>query len=82
MRVSNRSKCDGGSQGTWRYRPTLDNAVNDRAAVSPEMAIRRAKAFGGTPDTWVRMQANHDLARALKNESRIQVKRYEPKSAA
>ncbi len=63
-------------------RQALNNVVNEKAAVSPEMAIRLAKAFGRTPETWVRMQANHDLARTLKNESRIRVRRYKPKPAA
>jgi antitoxin HigA-1 len=63
-------------------RQALNNIVNEKAAISPEMAIRLSKAFGSTPDTWVRMQATYDLSRALENESAIHVKRYIPESAA
>ncbi len=38
-------------------RPTLSNAINGKAAISPEMAIRLEKAFGSTADAWLRMQA-------------------------
>ncbi|MSV28456.1 MAG: addiction module antidote protein, HigA family [Bryobacterales bacterium] len=59
-------------------RQTLNNVVNEKAGVSPEMAIRLAKASGSTPETWVRMEAAHDLARALKHEGRIRVERTSP----
>src|ERR1700688_5141018 len=57
-------------------RQALNNLVNQRAGISPEMSIRLAKAFGSTAQTWLRMQSNYDLARALKSESRIRVRRY------
>jgi antitoxin HigA-1 len=63
-------------------RQALNNVVNEKAAVSAEMAIRISKAFGSTPDLWVRMQAAYDLAQARKNEASIQVKRYRPSKAA
>ena len=44
-------------------RQALNNVVNCRAAVSPEMAIRLAKAFGSTADTWLGMQMAYDLAK-------------------
>ncbi len=46
------------------------------------MAIRLAKAFGATPDVWIRMQAAYDLARARQHESEVKVKRYVPRPAA
>ena len=46
------------------------------------MAIRPSKAFGSTPDTWVKMQAAFDLAVALRSENKIHVERYEPRPAA
>jgi addiction module HigA family antidote len=56
-------------------RQALNNIVNCKAGISAEMAIRLTKAFGSTPDTWLRMQASYDLAQAMKNESRIKVQR-------
>ena len=50
-------------------RQALNNVVNGKAAISPEMAIRLAKAFGSTAETWLRMQLAYDLAAARKDES-------------
>jgi addiction module HigA family antidote len=57
-------------------RHALNNLVNQRAGISPEMAIRLAKAFGASAQTWLRMQAAYDLAKALRFESKIRVRRY------
>ena len=56
-------------------RQALNNVINGKSAISPEMAIRLTKAFGSTPDTWLRMQVAYDLAQAMKNESKIKVER-------
>ena len=56
-------------------RQALNNVVNGKAAISPEMAIRLAKAFGSTAETWLRMQVAYDLAAARKDESKIKVRR-------
>jgi antitoxin HigA-1 len=63
-------------------RQALNNVVNGKAGISPEMAIRLEKAFGGAADTWLRMQANYDLAQARKHEAKIEVKRYRSADAA
>jgi len=57
-------------------RPTLSNVLNCRAGVSPEMAIRLEKAFGGTANAWLRLQAAFDLARAREHEADIKVTRH------
>jgi addiction module HigA family antidote len=56
-------------------RQTLNNIVNEKSGISPEMAIRLSKAFGSTPETWLRMQMAYDLAAALKSEGKIKVRR-------
>lgn len=56
-------------------RQALNNVVNAKSGISPEMAIRLSKAFGSTPETWLRMQLAYDLAAARKDESRIKVRR-------
>jgi addiction module HigA family antidote len=58
-------------------RQALNNLVNQRAGISPEMAVRLSKAFGASAQTWLRMQSNYDLAQALKAESKIRVRRYQ-----
>jgi len=56
-------------------RQTLNNIINGKSGISPEMAIRLSKAFGSTPETWLRMQIAYDLAGARKEESKIRVRR-------
>jgi addiction module HigA family antidote len=56
-------------------RKQLSDVLNGHAGISPEMAIRLDKAFGGGADIWLRLQAAYDLARAMKNASKIKVKR-------
>ena len=56
-------------------RQTLNNVIHGKSGISPEMAIRLSKAFGSTPETWLRMQLAYDLAQARKDESRIKVRR-------
>ena len=63
-------------------RQALSNLVNGRSGVSADMAIRLSKAFGSTPETWIRMQAAYDIARAQQRADEIHVERYEPRPAA
>jgi antitoxin HigA-1 len=56
-------------------RQTLNNLVNGKSGVSPEMAIRLSKAFGGTPEAWLGMQMSYDLAQARRHEDQIMVQR-------
>jgi addiction module HigA family antidote len=57
-------------------RHTLSRVINGQAGISPDMAIRLEKAFGGTADSWLRLQAAYDLAQARQHENRIDVQRY------
>jgi len=56
-------------------RKQLSDVLNGHAGISPEMAIRLDKAFGGGADTWLRLQAAYDLAQAMKKVSKIKVSR-------
>ena len=59
-------------------RKQLSELINGRAGISPEMAIRLDRAFGGGADTWVRLQATYDLAQAMKKAGQIKVQRLVP----
>ena len=59
-------------------RKQLSGIVNCRSGISPEMAIRLDKAFGGGAGTWYRLQAAWDLAQAMKKADRIEVERLSP----
>ncbi len=57
-------------------RATLSTLLNERANLSPEMALRIEKAFGVSMDTLMRMQNSYDIARARSCEGDIEVARY------
>ena len=44
---------------------------NRRAGVSPEMAVRLAAAFGGTPQVWINLQAAYEYAQVSRRAEAI-----------
>jgi len=56
-------------------RQQLHNVVQGRSAVTPQMALRFEKAFGGSADMWLRMQAAYDLAQARRREGDMDIPR-------
>ena len=56
-------------------RTTLSRILNGKASVSPEMAVRLSKVFGGSAATWLTQQAHYDLAHVRTD--RIKLKRLE-----
>ena len=62
-------------------RATLSTLLNERASLSPEMALRIEKAFGVKMDTLMRMQAAYDIAEARKHAASIRVRRFHPRPA-
>ena len=65
-----------GAKALGVSRQALSSLVNGRARVTPEMAVRLAKAFGSTPEHWIRMQAAWDIAQMRKWADQIKVERY------
>ena len=57
-------------------RAALSTLLNERASLSPEMALRVEKAFGVSMDTLMRMQNSYDIAQTRKREGEIRVKRF------
>jgi addiction module HigA family antidote len=56
-------------------RQALTNLLSGRAGISPEMALRLDKAFGGGAETWLQRQLVHDLAKARKRLDALNVVR-------
>lgn len=54
-------------------RKTLSAILNGCRGVSPEMAIRLAKAFGSTAEMWLAMQMKYDLWQAEHHAKDISV---------
>jgi plasmid maintenance system antidote protein VapI len=47
--------------------------LSGKAGISPEMALRLDKAFGGGAETWLQRQLVHDLAKARKRLDELDV---------
>jgi antitoxin HigA-1 len=56
-------------------RNTLSELVNERRGISPEMAVRLSKVFGGSEEGWLVQQAQYDLAQVRRD--RLKLKRLE-----
>ena len=66
-----------GARAPGVTRQTLTKVIHGRSGISPEMALRLSKAFGSTPEMWLKMQLAWDLAQARKQASRIKVQRIQ-----
>ena len=47
-------------------RANLSRMIHGKTGVSAEMALRLSEAFGTSPQVWIRLQANYDLAKAMR----------------
>ena len=60
-------------------RPNLSNIFNGKSGISPLMAIRISRVFGGNPGIWLRLQYAYDLRQAEKEfeEKDIHLDKFE-----
>jgi len=56
-------------------RTTLSELVNGKRGISPEMAVRLSKVFGGNAESWLTQQAHYDVAQVRAD--RIRLKRLQ-----
>ena len=56
-------------------RTTLSELVNGKRGISPEMAVRLSKVFGGSEESWLVQQAQFELAHVRRD--RLKLKRLE-----
>ena len=52
-------------------RTTLSELVNEKRGLSPEMAVRLSKVFGGSAESWLVQQAQYDLAHVCVDEMNL-----------
>jgi antitoxin HigA-1 len=64
------------AKGLGVTRKTLSGLLNCHSSVTPMMAIRLAKAFGGSPESWLNHQVQYDLWQAQKKSKRIKVRDF------
>lgn len=52
--------------------------LNGHSGISPEMAVRVSKAFGGSIESWLTQQMQYDLAQISKRAPTIEIDRHAP----
>lgn len=60
-------------------RTRIERLVKGTTGVTPDTALRLARAFNTTPDYWMNMQTTYDMAQAVK---KVDVSGIEPLIAA
>jgi len=63
-------------------RQALNNLVNGRAGISPDMAIRLSKAFGSSLEVWLGLQLDYDLVQAIKRTASLKISRLGPRDSS
>ena len=56
-------------------RKTLSSILNERAGISPEMAVRLSIAFGTSSESWLNQQVQYDLWQAERRRRELRVKK-------
>ena len=64
------------AKGLGVTRKALSELVNGHSGISPDMAIRLSKAFGGNPERWLQLQLQYDLRQAERRAGNIKVTRF------
>lgn len=64
------------AQGLGVARANLSAIVNERAGISPEMAVKLSEAFGNSTQFWVNLQKNYDIWHAEKSVDRKRIKHF------
>ncbi len=54
-------------------RKTLSSIVNEKAGISPEMAVRLSIAFNTSSESWINQQAQYDLWQAEQHRNELKV---------
>jgi antitoxin HigA-1 len=64
------------ADGLGVTRKTLSLLLNGHAGISPEMAVRLSQAFGRSPESWLQLQVQYDLAQVRKSAKVIRIKPF------
>jgi len=64
------------AQGLGIARANLSAIVNERAGISPELAVKLSEAFGNTAQFWVNLQKNYELWHAERKVNRSAVRHF------
>ena len=62
-------------------RVTLSNVLNQKSDISPDMAYRISKVFGGTADIWANLQTKYNMHQAAERMKDLKLTPYHPSKA-
>ena len=57
-------------------RQSLNNIIHEKSDITPEMAFRIAKVFGGTAEIWANLQTKFNLHLAAEKTKTLDLKPY------
>jgi addiction module HigA family antidote len=60
-------------------RSSLSNVLNRKSPITPQLATRIAKVFGGTADIWIRLQLSFDMREAEQLSKSLKLKPFKSK---
>ena len=63
----------GAAKALGVTRQTLNNLLNEKSGISPEMSVRLETMGWSTADGWLRLQMNYDLSLVRKRADAILV---------
>ena len=64
------------AQGLGIARTNLSAVCNERAGISPELAVKLSEAFGNTAQFWINLQKNYELWHAEEKVNRSVIKHF------
>ena len=64
------------AEGLGVTRKTLSLLLNGHAGISPEMALRLSQSFGRSPESWLQLQMQYDLAQVRRTTKDMRTKRF------
>ncbi|MGA0557288.1 HigA family addiction module antitoxin [Larkinella sp. VNQ87] len=64
------------AKGLGIARANLSAIVNERAGISPELAVKLSEAFGNTAQFWVNLQKNYELWHAERKVNRALIQHF------
>jgi antitoxin HigA-1 len=66
------------AKGLGVTRKALSELLNAKSGISPEMAMRLSKAFGSSPEMWLGLQMDYDLAKIRPKAAKLKVQKFAP----
>ena len=64
------------ASGLGVTRKTLSLLLNGHAGIAPEMALRLAKTFDRSAESWLQLQMQYDLPQAQRQAENLEVRSF------